>query len=375
MINLGDKTIYEGAAKIHVPSGVFYNPYAKFSRSLGVLVVTLEGFRRGKSLVVGDMMAATGVRGIRYFLESGQVSELWSNDVSRVATEAIKLNTSINYVNARVFNMDLRHLLFSEAMYNLDFVDIDPFGTPSPYIDAAVSAVKNRGVVAITATDLTALCGLYPSAAFRKYSSIIKKTWFCHEVALRVLIKSILDSAGRHNRFIEPILSVFSEQYARVYVRVVEGRVKYPYDKIGYIVYKAGEYLESVPMVEVGDGAGLEKGSVVIGPMWIGPLHDLNSVEFMIENKLYDYILDYEDRRRAERFIRLFMQEASMPPYYYDVHVLCSVIGRSPPPLDIIIARLSENGYKVSRTHISPHGLKTDCSLRDFLALLRELPK
>jgi len=375
VINLAHEVIYEGAAKIHVPPGVFYNPYAKFSRSLGVLVVALEGFRRGKGLVVGDLMAATGVRGIRYFLESGQVAELWLNDVSRMAAEAIKLNTSVNYVNARIFNLDLRHLLFSEAMYSLDFVDIDPFGTPSPFIDAAVAAVRNKGVVAITATDLTALCGLYPSAAFRKYSSIIKKTWFCHEVALRVLIKSILDSAGRHNRYIEPILSVFSEQYARVYVRVIEGRVKYPYDKVGYLVYKTGEYLEAVPMIEVGEGAGLEEGSVVIGPMWIGPLHDLNSIELMIENKLYDYILDYEDRDRAEKFIKLFMQEASMPPYYYDVHVLCSLVGRSPPPLGLIVDRLRELGYRVSRTHISPHGLKTDCLLRDFLALLRELPK
>lgn len=365
---------FEGAAKIVVPNGVFYNPFARFSRSFSIPVLVMESLRRGKELVVGDLMAASGVRGIRYFLEAGVVGEAWFNDRSRLAYEAIKHNIGINHIVGRVYNRDVRHLLYSEALYKLDFIDIDPFGTPSPYIDAAMAAVKNGGIVAFTATDLTALCGLYPLAAFRKYSSLVSKTWFCHEMALRILLKSALDSAGRHDRYVMPIISIFSEQYARVYLRVIEGRLKYPYDYVGYLEYKPNEYVKVFPLRSLGRDSAVERGSVVIGPMWIGPLHDKLALEFIIDQSLYNNILIPEDRNRVEKLVRLLYEESGMPPYYYDIHVLSSLIGRAPPPLGMVIARLRELGFSVSRTHFSGHGLKTDCLLGDFLALLRELP-
>lgn len=371
---MGVEVVYEGAAKVIVEDGVFYNPYARFSRSFGIPVIIMESMRRGKELVVGDLMAATGVRGVRYFLESGVVDEVWFNDRSRLAYKVIQQNIAINYVRGRAFNLDVRHLLYSEGMYNLDFIDIDPFGTPSPYIDAAVAAVRNGGVVALTATDLTALCGLYPSAAFRKYSSLVKKTWFCHEMALRILLKSALDSAGRHDRYIIPIVSIFSEQYARVYFRVVEGKVRYPYDFVGCLVYKPGDSINVFPLESMGEDTVIERGSMVIGPIWIGPLHDKDVLEYILDYSLYNHILVPEDRDRAERLFRLLYGECDMPPYYYDIHVLSSFIGRSPPSVELVIQRLRELGYRVSRTHFTGHGLKTDCLLGDLLNLLRELP-
>lgn len=367
--------IYEGAAKIVVPEGVFYNPYARFSRSFGVPILIMESFRRGKGLVVGDLMAATGVRGIRYFLEAGVVSEVCFNDRSRLAYETIKKNIDINHVVATVYNWDVRRLLYSDAMYRLDFIDIDPFGTPSPFIDAAIAAVRDGGIVAFTATDLTALCGLYPLAAFRKYSSLVRKTWFCHEMALRILLKSALDSAGRHDRYVTPIVSIFSEQYARVYLWVKEGRMRYPYDSVGYLVYKPNEYIEVFPLRSLGRDSVVERGSMVIGPIWIGSLHDKEALEYIIDQSLYNNILVPEDRNRVKNLLKLLYGECDMPPYFYDIHVLSSFIGISPPPLDLVIKRLLELGYRVSRTHFTGHGLKTDCLLSDLLGLLRELPR
>ena len=47
------------------------------------------------------------------------------------------------------------------------FVDLDPFGTPAPFIDAAIrSSGKYLGV---TATDTAPLCGAHLKAGIRRY--------------------------------------------------------------------------------------------------------------------------------------------------------------------------------------------------------------
>ncbi|CAN0386038.1 unnamed protein product, partial [Ectocarpus sp. 8 AP-2014] len=40
-----------------------------------------------------------------------------------------------------------------------DFVDVDPFGSCLPFLEAAVGAVADGGVLAVAATDLAVLCG------------------------------------------------------------------------------------------------------------------------------------------------------------------------------------------------------------------------
>ena len=55
--------IREGATRIFVSKKVFYNKLAKFSRSIGVPVVSMES-RLKNNIVVADALAATGIRGI-----------------------------------------------------------------------------------------------------------------------------------------------------------------------------------------------------------------------------------------------------------------------------------------------------------------------
>ena len=40
-----------------------------------------------------------------------------------------------------------------------DFIDVDPFGSCLPFLEAAVAAVKDGGLLAVAATDLAVLCG------------------------------------------------------------------------------------------------------------------------------------------------------------------------------------------------------------------------
>lgn len=38
-----------------------------------------------------------------------------------------------------------------------DCVDIDPYGSPSPFVDAAVQCVADGGLLMVTATDMVSL--------------------------------------------------------------------------------------------------------------------------------------------------------------------------------------------------------------------------
>lgn len=50
-----------------------------------------------------------------------------------------------------------------EKKKNFDVIDLDPYGTAAPFIDAAVQAVADGGLLCVTCTDLAVLAGTnYP---------------------------------------------------------------------------------------------------------------------------------------------------------------------------------------------------------------------
>ena len=63
-----------------------------------------------------------------------------------------------------------------------DVIDIDPYGAPSIFLDAAVQAVKDGGLLCVTATDMPVLCGQYPETCFAKYGSTSISGPNCHEM-------------------------------------------------------------------------------------------------------------------------------------------------------------------------------------------------
>lgn len=43
-----------------------------------------------------------------------------------------------------------------------DVIDLDPYGSCSIFIDSAVQAIKDGGLMLVTCTDLAVLCGNHP---------------------------------------------------------------------------------------------------------------------------------------------------------------------------------------------------------------------
>jgi tRNA (guanine26-N2/guanine27-N2)-dimethyltransferase len=61
-------------------------------------------------------------------------------------------------------------------------VDLDPYGCPSPFLDAAVQCVSDGGVLLVTCTDMAVLAGNCPETCYSKYGAISLHIKACHEM-------------------------------------------------------------------------------------------------------------------------------------------------------------------------------------------------
>ena len=179
--------IKEGLARILVPKAeriydapVLYNPIMSLNRDISVLALKAIGPKR-----VLDALSATGIRGIRYTLET-PAEEVWMNDINRDAFELILTNVELNFgirpsVEGKravgelfggkrlIVSWDDANRMMAEEFRYFDFIDLDPFGSPVEFLDTALRSVKRRGVIGGTATDTGVLCGAYRNACRRKY--------------------------------------------------------------------------------------------------------------------------------------------------------------------------------------------------------------
>ena len=210
--------IKEGAAiiriskigKISKEMGVFYNPVMSLNRDVSVLL--LDSIDKN-NLQIADPLAASGVRSIRFLKELGKdkIKNISINDMSNDAIKSIKDNLALNKIQYRnnkkisIINEDANLFLLNSAGF--DYIDIDPFGTPNPYLDSACRRLARNGILAVTATDTSALCGTYPGACIRKYWAIPRKDCMMHETGLRILIRKAQLVAAQYDKALNPIFS------------------------------------------------------------------------------------------------------------------------------------------------------------------------
>ena len=84
-----------------------------------------------------------------------------ANDISKRAVASIERNINANKVSDLV---TASHSDATMIMYNnrkkedrFDVVDLDPYGSPTPFLDGAVQSVAEGGLLCVTATDLAVL--------------------------------------------------------------------------------------------------------------------------------------------------------------------------------------------------------------------------
>ena len=107
-----------------------------------------------------------------------------------------------------------------EAAYQ--WVDLDPFGSPVHFLDAAIQGLSRVAFLEVTATDTAALTGSSASQQ-RRYGA--RESLTAMPTTMRSgLLGLIATTAARHDRSIEPVLALFDGHHVRVSVKVRRSR-------------------------------------------------------------------------------------------------------------------------------------------------------
>lgn len=332
---------------------VFYNPRMEMNRD--ITVACLEALPEVTTYV--DVMAASGVRGIRVKKEVSRGIEVTANDWDGPACELIARNARANGVDLHISNCGANTYL---AAHQFDFVDIDPFGTPSPYVNSVCWAAKRA--MGITATDTAPLCGAHLKSGIRTYAAYPLKTEYYAEMGLRILLGKVAREEAKYDRAIRPLLCHTTEHYIRLYLGVAYGRAEADamMKDIGYIVhcFKCKNRYERRGLAVLAPetcpvcGAGVKIG----GPLWLGATKDRAFVE-----KVIDVLGSgaFNRKERAVRMLRLVRDELDTPTFY-DQHILCRDLKATPTDIGTLLDDLRGQGYAASRTHYMGVGFKTD---------------
>lgn len=347
---------------------VFYNPRMEFSRDIAVLALRLYSGMRDKPLEVCDPLAGSGARGVRYAKEVSNLALAVVSDLNEDAIPLIRENAKINGVEAKVVVhcKDANLLLneHAEPGQRFDYVDVDPFGTPSLFVDSAIRATKNGGIIALTATDTAPLCGIYPRACVRKYGGLPLRGEFCHEVGLRLVIGDAVTEALKHDFGTKVLLSYSVDHYFRAYLQIFLGAKKgdESASKMGYILHcpSCGWRSQAalgapLPCSCPGCDGPLRRG----GPLWLGELGDRDFLSALLSSDRSGMGTE----KRIGKFLPLLLGELGLPPTYFLIDEICSRMRRDVPPLSMVLERLMELGHSAAPTHFHPKAVKTDAPL------------
>jgi tRNA (guanine26-N2/guanine27-N2)-dimethyltransferase len=365
------KIFEEGKAKIYVFENVFYNPLAKLSRDIGVAFLAEIGKLMKRKLKVCEPLAATGIRAIRYFLETNTIERITINDVLPIAYDNIMKNLELNKIekDAQVFCKDANLLLNENAKKGsrFDFIDIDPYGSPMPFIQSATRALAHKGYLAITATDTAALCGVAIKACIRKYMAIPLRNEFMNEVGLRILIGAAIKNAAINEVALEPVLAHSTMHYMRVYLRyyVSSRKTDEILDKIGYLLYCFNclwrdSYASIKPNFDRNCPLCGNKIEIA-GPLWLGSFIDKEIARGMINFGI----------KEVSDLCSVLIEEDNLPPFYYNLDAISSKLKVSSPKVSTVIERLKNLGFKVSRTHFSPKGIRTNATIKEIREIMK----
>jgi len=383
-IDFPTETIQEGNVKVLVPelkafvkqpsdyapskAPVFYNPVMELNRDIAI--IALRAYQRmiGHQISVCEPLTGCGIRGIRYAVEGKGVKEVWMSDINERAFKLAGYNVQTNALGERITlkHTDANLLLAQHGAprKRFDAIDIDPFGSPVPFMDSAVRALRNNGLLALTATDLAPLCGVHPIACIRKYGGRPLRTEYCHELAVRLLAGCLASTAAKHDIGTRVIFSHSANHYVRVYATIVYGAKKADESikSMGYILHcfecfhretarQLSNLEHSLKCRECGSKLS------VAGPLWLGKIADRQFCEQMArEAKRRSLKLG----ERIGKTLATIRDEAEAPVTYYVIDEICDALNLPVPPVQKVARALAEEGFLALPTHFNTKGIKTD---------------
>jgi len=336
----------EGKVELSVPNPekswqsadvpIFFNPRAaRVNRDVSALILSVL---QPKDVL--DGMTATGIRGVRYFVESG-IPQVYFNDLNKTALQLARRNAEKYHVNAQFFNDDFNLVCLRNRFWA---VDLDPFGSPAPFIWSAARTVRSGGYLLVSATDTRPLSGASPKQALAKYGTILRKPEWYPELMARVLYFLVFHAAAVHGKGVEPIIAFTYEHHVRVVARLREkpSLITKNTAQIGFYEVDGKQY----------------------GPIWTGPLQNKDLAREALQRWDQDYT------KVSRKILALASKEPDVLGYY-NVHFWAERLRlKQIPRFDAIIDSLRERGFVAERVLWSDKGIKTDADEKTFAEVL-----
>ena len=370
----------EGRTRLRVPSAslgnpepptfpVFFNPAAATNRDISVAVAEATDGR-----TFCDLLAGVGARGVRLASEVKRELDVTLVDFNEMSLRLARQNARINRVEAkcRTVSSDANRFAYSRFGRDakFDYLDVDPFGTPVPFIQGALQATANSGILSVTATDTAVLCGVYRTVCERRYGSASLNNHFKHETGLRILMNYVRRIAASLDVGVSPVFAHSTRHYMRIFARTAVGPSKADRsaEKGGFIALcsTCGHVEASRERARGCSACGGGKVRVV-GPLWI------------------DSLVDEAVSRRAAVACRSAGLEASaaviesvaaasdLPPFSYSLEEICSSLQTPSVPEQVVAESLGSRGHRCRRQPFEKMGLKSTAPYRDVVEVVKDV--
>jgi tRNA (guanine26-N2/guanine27-N2)-dimethyltransferase len=306
----------------------FYNRTMEVSRDLTVALLNTQ-----KPGIALDSMAGTGIRGLRIAKETKWQVVL--NDRDSRNTEIQKNNARLNSLEVDIERSDYFCAVSSRKW---DYIDVDPFGTASGLVEAAVMNLKNDGIVGITMTDTANLEGKSLAKGQRIYGSRSIKGIYSREISTRIFLKYVMERGASLGRAGKPLLVLRDGHFIRVFVGFKKGNMV------------ADDSLKNLRMASV--------GGEMIGPLYMGNLYDPLILKAM-EN------FPFSDNTR--KLFSNFRNEDLMFLFYGNSN------GAREIKKSRILDELKNRGYEAGSTNFNEKGIKSNVGSEDYNKILNSL--
>jgi len=385
---------------------VFYNPAMSGSRTRSIMLmkhIIGSGYLGDSEIYAIDGLAASGLRARRWLNElppeqanrlKVTICDMNENSIERAMENYREYPPRNGKDNLSYRQGDLRSAILDQGWH---WVDIDPFGSPMPFLDTAIQSLAKKAILEISATDTAALAGSSKTALMRRYGARIKPDNLAHDSGLRVLMACIARAAARHDRFAEPILSVWDSHHLRISLKVKKSveRANELEKCLGWRVSEPNER-EVVDSMEEGLTPRSSTKSLpmhcflplsypvnredkrISGPLWIAPLGDAKVMSSFIEDDVVSMCTtefspknpmnwdkrDFElERRRVIRSIKNIKNEAEIIEGEFliltDDLASWRNVG-SPPSPNKMVEIINEKGFKAGLSHYPKPSFRTN---------------
>ncbi|KZL80282.1 hypothetical protein CI238_10600 [Colletotrichum incanum] len=384
-----------------------------------------------------DALSASGLRALRYSHELPFVTSVTANDLTKSAIESIKLNTKHNGLEDKIqmsHDDAIAHMYrrIADDLTNrdrfgnpskenkYDAIDLDPYGTAAPFLDAAVQAVRDDGgLLAVTCTDGSHWAGhCYAEKCFSLYGGVPVKGLHSHEVGIRLILHALTSAAAKYGLTIEPQLSLSIDFYCRVFVKVRKskdavnyqgGKTMIMYNCPGCSAWETQPMVRTRPAPKKKEGYfykhGLSQGPPtdshckhcgssmhIAGPMYSGPLHNPEFIQRILDLLPTVDKNVYQTTSRIEGMLHTAMEEylpgpepeenldpkdkelarVDHYPFFVMPSRLAGTLSTQQPPDDLFRGALKHLGYRVTRSHCRPGSVKTDAPWEAIWFVMRE---